>query len=219
MADETTVDTTTGAAETAVPSVQIDPAEYERLQQFHQNYAGYVSASEPFANTITKIIQDPDYRNLVESAAKAREALAPVDDTPEYVKGIQSDLKTVKDEIDREKAERQQQQTMMAAQNRMLEISQRYPQVAENNWEIANKLATSFKNRQNVPMDVYLDAVEALGATLPAPTPEAKTPPRSTRADAGVPAVTPANSEVYANNKERGKAIDKKISALLKNVK
>src|SRR5271165_110542 len=216
MADETEVTPTPPAVEPSA-SPAIDMSDYERLKTFHDSYSGFITAAEPYANTVTRVVNDPEFRNLVEQAAKASAALAPPDDTPDWAKKTQEDVRAVREDLDKQKAKLAQDQALMNAQARMLDIGKRYPAIAENDYKIANQIAQEIKDK-NIPFDVFIDTVEAVAKILPAPS-EQKRPPTSTRADAGVPAVTSTPQETYSNNKERGKAIDKKIASLLKNVK
>src|ERR1017187_3667576 len=138
----------TGEANDAAPSVPaIDPVKFAELQRFHEDYAGFITAAEPYANTVNKIVQDPEFRNLVDSASKAREALAPQDDTPEYARTMRDDLKSVRADLDAEKAARSQPQAMLSAQQRVLEIANRYPAIAADNYKIANDIAAKLKDR------------------------------------------------------------------------
>lgn len=218
MADETTPTTPTGDAESSVPSAPAIPSDYEQLKNFHDTYSGYVAASEPYAQTINKVIADPEFRNLVDSASRAREALAPADDTPEWARKTREDVEAVRKDLETEKLARAQQAAITAAQNRIITLAQQYPAIAENDYQIANKVAEKLKTR-GITMDQFVDTLEAIAPELVKPAETQKRPPTSTRADAGIPASTPSQPENFANNKERGKAIDKKLSALLKNVK
>src|SRR5271166_3562506 len=222
MPDETEATQTPPAVEPSASSA-IDMSDYERLKTFHDSYSGFITAAEPYANTVTRVVNDPEFRNLVEQAAKAREALTPPDDTPEYARAMREDLKSVRAELESEKNKREQSAFMVAAENRLLRIAQQYPALAEEGYKIANQVAENLKKYPEIANDPkgvtwFLDTLESVGAMYQKPV-EQKRPPTSTRADAGVPAVTSTPQETYSNNKERGKAIDKKIASLLKNVK
>jgi hypothetical protein len=219
MADEPVPTSPTGDAVDAVPSAPaIDPEKFAELQRFHDTYSGYVAGSEPYANTINRIIGDPEFRNLVDSASRAREALAPQDDTPEWARKTREDVEAVRKDLETEKLARAQQAAITAAQNRIITLAQQYPAIAENDYKIAHQVAEKLKTR-GITMDQFVDTLEAIAPELVRPAEAAKKPPTSTRADAGIPASTPSPTETFANNKERGKSIDKRLSALLKNVK
>src|SRR5271165_3745317 len=209
MADEATPQTPTGEEQGAAPSTPtIDMSDYERLKTFHDSYNQFISEAEPYANTVVRLVRDPQFRTLVESADKASEALKPTDDTPEYARKILKDVESVRADLDKEKSERAQAQAVSMAQNRILKLAESYPAIAENDYKIANDIAAKLKDR-NITMDQFVDTLEAVAPILSRPAPEVKRPPSSTRADAGVPAVSNTPQETFANNKERGKAIDK----------
>jgi hypothetical protein len=219
MADETETPTPTGEEQASVPSApSIDPSDYERLKAFHETYSGYVAASEPYANTINKVIADPEFRNLVDSASRAREALAPADDTPAWARKTLEDVEAVRKDLDAEKTQRQQQAAIAAAQNRILALAQSYPAIAENDYKIANQIAEKLKSK-NITMDQFVDTLEAIAPELSKPVEAPKTPPRSTRADAGVPAVSKVETQTFTTNKGRGEAILKSLRKSLESAK
>jgi len=218
MADETETPTPTGEEQASVPSApSIDPSDYERLKAFHETYSGYVAASEPYANTINKVIADPEFRNLVDSASRAREALAPADDTPAWAKKTLEDVEAVRKDLEAEKTQRSQQAAIQAAQNRILKLAESYPAIAENDYKIANEIAGKLKDRA-ITMDQFVDTLEAIAPSLTR-APEVKKPPTSTRADAGVPAVARVETQTFTTNKGRGEAILKTIKKSLESAK
>jgi len=216
MADETVTPTPTGTEE-PVPSAPSIPDDYERLKAFHETYSGYVAASEPYANTINKVIADPEFRNLVDSASRAREALAPADDTPAWAKKTLEDVEAVRKDLEAEKTQRSQQAAISAAQNRILKLAESYPAIAENDYKIANEIAGKLKDRA-ITMDQFVDTLEAIAPSLTR-APEVKKPPTSTRADAGVPAVARVETQTFTTNKGRGEAILKTIKKSLESAK
>jgi hypothetical protein len=216
MADENEVPQAPPATEAPV-SPAIDQADYERLKAFHETYSGYVTASEPYANTINKVISDPDFRSFVDSAERARQAIAPADDTPEWARKTLQEVEAVRKDLDSDKAQRSQQAAIAAAQNRILKLAESYPAIAENDYKIANEIAGKLKDRA-ITMDQFVDTLEAIAPSLTR-APEVKKPPTSTRADAGVPAVAKVESQTFATNKGRGEAILKTIKKSLESAK
>jgi hypothetical protein len=218
MADETETPTATGEEQASVPSApSIDPERFAELQRFHDNYYGYVTESEKHAQIINKVIADPEFRNLVDSASRAREALAPADDTPEWARKTREDVEAVRKDLDAEKTQRQQQAAILAAQNRIIKLAESYPAIAENDYKIANEIAGKLKDRA-ITMDQFVDTLEAIAPSLTR-APEVKKPPTSTRADAGMPAVSKVETQTFATNKGRGEAIAKMISKSLESAK